>query len=154
MLKSCYKREAEMNCGWRREHLRPEWQARRQALSGERSPLTLRVPDTETSSSSDRKSDGLCLSPGSPKEPLQVGAMPVPQIAGEEGEPLDRLQQFSKTSRLINGRAGMQTLSEKDTLFWWTPAESGGSKHGLHVRRRALSPCSGPHELCALVPVN
>ena len=131
------------------------WEARwRQALSGARSPLTLRVLDTETSSSSDRKSDGLCVPPGSPKEPLQAGAMHVPQMAGEEGDPLERLQDSPKPAGWYMAELGCKPWVKKDTPFWWMPAESGGSKHRLHVSRRALSPCSGPHELCALVPVN
>lgn len=107
------------------------------------------------SSSSDLTSDGLCLSPGSPKEPLQTGAMHCPQIAGDGTEPSERLKRFSKASRLINGQAGMQILSGKGhpllrnaSRGWWLKAWASRQQTGAWIRAQDPTDCA---LLCQLV---
>lgn len=143
MLKSCHKQEAEMNCSWRHEHLGPEWQAWRQApRCVVSSTLSSRHGDEQQLRPEKWRS--VCTSWGPQR--ASAGRCHALRTDSRWGSWTLRLKRFSKTSRLINGRAGMQTLREKGhpvlmnaSRVWWLHVSRWGPESLLRAARAVCS---------------
>lgn len=134
-----------MNCSWRHEHLCPEWQAWRQV------PRCV-VSSTLSSQHGDEpqlrpeKWRSVCTSWGPQR--ASAGRCYALRTNSRCGSWTLRLKRFSKTSRLINGRAGMQTLREKGhpvlmnaSRVWWLKVWASCQQMGAWVPAQGRTSC-------------
>lgn len=149
---SCHKQEAEMDCSWRHEHLCLERQAWRQALRCVvSSTLSSRHGDKHAAETGKvtvcvyllGPPKSLCRQVLCTAHRLQVRELNPQAKAILQNQPADKRPSWDanpawKRTPCFDER--QQSLVAQSMGFM---SADGG-----------LSPCSGPHELCALVPVN